>query len=277
MISEKILLSAVLGSPITHSKSPILHSYWLKKYSIKGYYIPVEVKAQHLNQVLRSMPRMGFVGANITIPHKETVMSLVDEISDRAATIGAANTLSFKANGVIFADNTDGEGFFENIRQSQPDWCARRGPALVLGAGGASRAVISALLHNSLSEIWVANRTKDRAQKLTTDFGARVTVINWNDIGKFIPLVSILVNATSLGMTGKPKLQIDLRGLSKETLVSDLVYSPLETDLLLLAKHKGCKTVDGLGMLINQAVPAFHRWFGKKPEVDKRIRDLLLL
>ena len=276
MIVERIPLAAVLGSPIAHSKSPILHSYWLKKYSIKGHYIPIDAEPQNLNHILRAMSKMGFVGANITIPHKETILSFADQISDRAAIIGAVNTISFQPDGKIFADNTDGEGFLENILQHQPNWDFKRGAAVVLGAGGASRAVISALLHNSTPEIWVANRNKARAEKLMSDFGARIRVIDWHSAGHFISKASILVNATSLGMVGKPKLQIDLKSLSKETLVADLVYTPLETDLLLIAQQKGCKTVNGLGMLIHQAIPGFSRWFGKKPEANNEIRDLLL-
>ena len=273
---ENIPLAAVLGSPISHSKSPILYSYWFKKYSIRGHYIPIDVDPSNLNQILRVMPKMGFVGANITIPHKETVLTIADQITDRAAVIGAANTLSFTKAGKIFADNTDGEGFIENLRQHYPSWNPKEGPAIVLGAGGASRAVVSALLQNSTPEIWIANRTRARAEKMTADFGARLRVIDWYAVGNFISEASTLVNATSLGMIGKPKLQIDLKALSKKTLVSDLVYAPLETDLLLFAKNKGCRTVNGIGMLIHQAMPGFSRWFGTKPAIDHEIKNLLL-
>ena len=273
---ENIPLAAVLGSPISHSKSPTLYNYWFKKYSIRGHYIPIDVDPSNLNQILRVMPKMGFVGANITIPHKEIVLTIADQITDRAALIGAANTLSFTKAGKIFADNTDGEGFIENLRQHYPSWNPKEGPAIVLGAGGASRAVVSALLQNSTPEIWIANRTRARAEKMTADFGARLRVIDWYAVSKFISEAATLVNATSLGMIGKPKLQIDLKALSKKTLVSDLVYAPLETDLLLFAKNKGCRTVNGIGMLIHQAMPGFSRWFGTKPAIDHAIKNLLL-
>ena len=273
---ENIPLAAVLGSPISHSKSPTLYNYWFKKYSIRGHYIPIDVDPSNLNQILRVMPKMGFVGANITIPHKEIVLTIADQITDRAAVIGAANTLSFTKAGKIFADNTDGEGFIENLRQHYPSWNPKEGPAIVLGAGGASRAVVSALLQNSTPEIWIANRTRARAEKMTADFGARLRVIDWYAVSKFISEAATLVNATSLGMIGKPKLQIDLKALSKKTLVSDLVYAPLETDLLLFAKNKGCRTVNGIGMLIHQAMPGFSRWFGTKPAIDHEIKNLLL-
>ena len=166
MKNEKIPLVAVLGSPISHSKSPMLHGFWLRKYGINGYYIPMDVNFADFNNVLQTLPKMGFVGANITIPHKENVLKVADKISDRAAMIGAANTLSFGFNGQIYADNTDGYGFIENIRQHQPGWRATEGPSLVLGAGGASRAVVYSLLENAASEIWITNRTRARAEKI---------------------------------------------------------------------------------------------------------------
>ena len=277
MTSEKIPLVAVLGSPISHSKSPMLHSYWLRKYEINGYYIPMDVNSTNLNNVLATLPKMGFVGANVTIPHKESVLKVADKISDRAAMIGAANTLSFGVNGQIYADNTDGYGFIENIRQHQPEWRATEGPSLVLGAGGASRAIVSSLLENAASEIWITNRTRARAEKISIDFGARVKVIDWFSVNKFLPDAAIVINATSLGMVGKPQLTIDLKPLSTNTLVTDLVYNPLKTHLLIQAEKKGCRTVDGIGMLIHQAVPGFTRWFNVQPTVDTDSRDILLL
>ena len=276
MKNEKIPLVAVLGSPISHSKSPMLHDYWLRKYRIKGHYIPMDVNSANLTDVLATLPKMGFVGANVTIPHKEKVLKLADQISDRAAMIGAANTLSFGVKGQIYADNTDGYGFIENIHQHQPEWRATEGPSLVLGAGGASRAVVSSLLENAVSEIWITNRTRARAEKISADFGARVKVIDWFSVNKFLPDAATVVNATSLGMVGKPELTIDLKPLSTNTLVTDLVYNPLKTHLLIQAEKKGCRTVDGIGMLIHQAVPGFARWFNKQPTVDTDLRDMLL-
>ncbi len=276
MINEQIPLAAVLGSPISHSKSPILHGYWLHKYKINGYYIPMDVNPTDLNRVLVTMPKMGFVGANVTIPHKENVLKIADKISDRAAMIGAANTLSFGANGRIYADNTDGYGFIENIRQHQPEWRATEGPSLVLGAGGASRAVVSSLLENLTPEIWITNRTRVRAEKIASDFGARVKVIDWFAVNKFLPDAATVINATSSGMVGKQELKIDLKPLSNKTLVTDLVYNPCKTQFLTQATEKGCRTVDGIGMLIHQAVPGFARWFNVQPTVDITLRDMLL-
>ncbi len=273
---KKISLVAVIGSPISHSKSPMLHGYWLRKYGIDGYYIPLDVRTADLKNVLAIMPKMGFVGTNVTIPHKENVLKIADKISDRAAIIGAANTLSFGSKGQIYADNTDGYGFIENIRQHQPEWCATGGPAIVLGAGGASRAVVSSLLENSAPEIWIANRTRARAEKIASDFGARVKTIDWFSVNNFLPNAETLINATSLGMFGKPELTIDLKPLSSKTLVVDLVYNPLKTHLLTQAAKKGCPIVDGIGMLIHQAVPGFSRWFNVQPTIDTALRNMLL-
>lgn len=276
MTQEKIPLVAVLGSPVAHSKSPLLHGFWLKQFGIQGHYVPIDVMAADLEQVLQTLPKMGFVGANVTLPHKEKILSIADQISDRAALIGAANTLVFQPDGKLYADNTDGYGFIENIRQHAPNWQAKDGPALVLGAGGAARAIVSALLEAGAPEVRISNRTRARADQIKSDFGGRVGVVDWVKAGAEIEYAHTLVNTTSLGMTGKSALTISLDKLNPETLVTDIVYSPLETELLRAARSKGCRVVDGLGMLIHQAVPGFQRWFGQKPVVDQAIRDILL-
>ena len=276
MTIEKIPLVAVLGSPVAHSKSPLLHGFWLKQFGISGHYIPIDVKATDLEQVLQTLPKMGFVGANVTLPHKEKILSIADQISDRAALIGAANTLVFQPDGKLYADNTDGYGFIENIRQHAPDWQAKDGPALVLGAGGAARAIVSALLEAGAPEVYISNRTRSRADQIKSDFGNRVNVVDWVKASTEIEHTHTLVNTTSLGMTGKPALNISLKGLRPETLVTDIVYTPLETEFLQAARSKGSTVVDGLGMLIHQAVPGFERWFGQKPVVDQEIRDILI-
>ena len=276
MTQEKIPLVAVLGSPVAHSKSPLLHGFWLKQFGIQGHYVPIDVMAADLEQVLQTLPKMGFVGANVTLPHKEKILSIADQISDRAALIGAANTLVFQPDGKLYADNTDGYGFIENIRQHAPDWQAKDGPALVLGAGGAARAIVSALLEAGTPEVRISNRTRARADQIKSDFGGRVGVVDWVKAGAEIEYAHTLVNTTSLGMTGKSALTVSLDKLNPETLVTDIVYSPLETELLKAARSKGCRVVDGLGMLIHQAVPGFQRWFGQKPVVDQAIRDILL-
>ena len=272
----RIRLAAVIGHPIAHSRSPALHGYWLKRYDIKGHYIPMDVAPQDLEHVLRSLPKMGFVGANVTIPHKEAILQIADIISDRAALIGAANTLIFRKDGKIHADNTDGSGFIANLRQNAPQWDPTLGPAAVLGAGGAARAVVAALIEVGVPEIRIVNRTRPRAEVLRADFGAKVVVYDWTQIGPMLEPCMTLVNTTSLGMTGKPDLQVNLERLSPQTLVTDLVYAPLKTQLLIEAEARGCPTVDGLGMLLHQAVPGFERWFGKRPEVDAATRAAVL-
>ena len=272
----RIPLAGVIGHPIAHSKSPQLHQHWLKTYGLPGFYIPMDVVSDDLENVLKTLPKMGFVGVNITVPHKEHVMQIADLITDRATLIGAANTLIFRKDGKIHADNTDGYGFIENLRQGAPNWDPKAGPAAVLGAGGAARAVVAALLDVGVPEILISNRTKVRAEKLQDDFGKRLTVIDWVQAGNMLEEASLVVNTTSLGMMGKPDLRVPLDGLQKSSVVTDLVYAPLKTRLLLEAEKVGCTTVDGLGMLLHQAVPAFERWFGQRPEVDSAARAAAL-
>jgi len=270
------LLAGVVGSPIAHSKSPVLHGHWLRQYAIRGYYIPIELTHENFEQAIRSLPMLGFRGVNVTIPFKEKVLTLADVITDRAALIGAANTITFMKGGKIRADNTDGYGFIENIRQNAPSWQASDGPAMVLGAGGASRAVISSLIAEGAPEILLANRTRNRAEMLAEHFGARVNVIDWQTAHHELQVAKTLVNTTSLGMTGQPNLNFPLDRLKSHTLVTDIVYTPLQTDLLAGAEKKGCMTVDGLGMLLHQAVPGFEAWFRKRPQVDDALRNAVL-
>tara|TARA_R110002074_G_scaffold254779_4_gene427179 strand:+ start:2404 stop:3240 length:837 start_codon:yes stop_codon:yes gene_type:complete len=272
----RIPLAGVIGSPIAHSKSPQLHRHWLKTYGIQGHYIPMDVAMDNLEQVLKTLPKMGFVGVNLTLPHKEKVMEIADLITDRATLIGAANTLIFRKDGKIHADNTDGYGFIENLKAGAPQWNPRSGPAAVFGAGGAARAVIASLLDAGVPEILLSNRTRVRADKLQKDFGSRVQVYDWVQAGNMIDDVALLVNTTSLGMIGKGELRVPLDGLRPNTVVTDLVYAPLKTKMLATAEEYGCVTVDGLGMLLHQAVPAFERWFGRRPEVDSATRAAAL-
>lgn len=276
MSGERIPLAGVIGSPIAHSRSPRLHGHWLKSYGLSGHYIPMDVPAAKLEDTLRLLPEIGFVGVNITIPHKERVMEIADMVSDRATLIGAANTLTFREGGKIYADNTDGYGFLENLKQGAPDWRATAGPAVVLGAGGASRAVITALLEAGVPEIYLSNRTRLRAEKLREDFGQRIHVIDWVHAGNVLEEANTVVNTSSLGMVGKPELRVPLDGLRAGTLVTDIVYTPLETRLLRIGRELGCTCVDGLGMLLHQAVPGFERWFGTRPVVDQATRDAVL-
>ncbi|MCD1617320.1 shikimate dehydrogenase [Salipiger marinus] len=276
MSMDKIPLAGVIGSPVAHSRSPRLHGHWLRKYGLPGHYIPMDVPADRLEETLRLLPQIGFVGVNITIPHKERVMEIADLVSDRATLIGAANTLIFRRDGKIHADNTDGFGFIENLRQSAPNWQPESGPAVVFGAGGAARAVVASLLEVGVPEIRLTNRTRLRAETLREDFGNRIKVVDWVQAGNAVEGAATVVNSTSLGMTGKVELRVPLDGLSRRALVTDLVYTPLQTRLLRVAAEMGCTCVDGLGMLLHQAVPGFERWFGQRPEVDEALRAVVL-
>lgn len=276
MSLPKIPLAGVIGSPIAHSRSPQLHSHWLKAYGIQGHYIPMDVGASDLENVIRTLPQMGFVGVNVTIPHKETVIKIADLVTDRAILIGAANTLIFRKDGKIHADNTDGYGFLENLKTGAPNWDPKSGPAAVLGAGGSARAVIASLLDAGLPEIMISNRTRVRAEKLKADFGNRLHIFDWVQAGNMLDDASLVVNTTSLGMVGKGEMRVPLDGLNPGAVVTDLVYTPLKTKLLETAETHGCVTVDGLGMLLHQAVPAFERWFGTRPEVDSATRAAAL-
>ena len=276
MSHDRIPLAGVIGSPVAHSKSPRLHTHWLKVHGLQGHYIPMDIVSDDLETALRTLPKLGFVGVNVTIPHKEAVMKIADIITDRAALIGAANTLIFRKDGKIHADNTDGYGFIENLRQNAPDWDPKAGPAAVLGAGGAARAVVASLLDVGVPEILISNRTRARAGALAQDFGARLTVVEWVQAGNMLEDASTIVNTTSLGMVGKPELRVPLDGLRAGQVVNDLVYAPLQTRLLREAQDMGCTVVDGLGMLLHQAVPAFERWFGVRPEVDAATRAAVL-
>ncbi len=271
-----IPVAAVLGHPINHSKSPKLHNYWLSLFNIDGYYIPLDIDPKNFEDSIRALSGLGFVGANVTIPYKEKILKIADKISDRAAIIGAANTLTFLPNGRIYADNTDGYGFLQNIKTKYKDWSASEGMSVVFGAGGASRAILGALLEDGSNEVILANRTRSRADQLRSDFGAKIKVVDWMKVQNYLGDASTVINATSLGMDGQAELPIPLSGLKKNTLVTDIVYTPLKTSFLEHAAKRGCRTVDGLGMLIHQAIPGFERWFGVKPDVSENLRELLI-
>ena len=269
-------LSGVIGHPAGHSRSPRLHRHWLRRHALPGHYVPLEVTPADLPSVLDAMPRMGFVGANVTIPHKERALELCDLVTDRAALIGAVNTLIFREDGRRHGDNTDGYGFLASLRQAVPDWQPGAGPAAIFGAGGAARAVIVALLDAGVPELRLANRTRPRAEALHREFGARLTVMDWSRPSEMLAGARTVVNTTSLGMEGQPPFPLSLSALEPEALVTDLVYTPLDTPLLQAARNRGCRTVDGLGMLLHQAVPGFERWFGRRPEVDDETRRAVL-
>ena len=272
----RIPLAGVIGHPIAHSRSPALHGYWLKRYGIRGHYIPMDIAQSDLREALTFLPRLGFVGLNVTIPHKETVLALADVVTDRAALIGAANTLIFRKDGKIHADNTDGAGFVANLRQNAPNWNSHSGPAVIFGAGGAARAVIAALIELGVPEIRIANRTRPRAEALRADFGGRLHVHDWVQAANMLQGAALVINATSLGMTGKQDFRVPLDALEKGAVVTDLVYTPLMTQFLIEAQDRGAQVVDGLGMLLHQAAPGFERWFNHRPEVDDATRAAVL-
>ena len=275
-MTAKIPLAGVIGSPVAHSLSPRLHGYWLRVNGLAGHYVPLDVTRDDLADLFRLLPRIGFVGANVTIPHKETVLEFAHTVTDRAALIGAANTLIFHEDGRIHADNTDGYGFMENLRQNAPGWSAAVGPAAVLGAGGAARAVVTSLIDAGAPEIRLANRTRDRAEALRSEFGPRIVVHDWVRASEMIAGAATVVNTTSLGMVGKPELKVSLAALDPAAVVNDLVYAPLRTPFLEAAAERGALTVDGLGMLLHQAAPGFERWFGLRPVVDAGLRHAVL-
>lgn len=265
-------LAGVIGWPAAHSRSPRLHGHWLRRHGIAGHYVPLQIAPDDLTQALATLPKLGFVGANVTIPHKETALALATRATPLAQRIGAANTLVFTPTG-FEADNTDAEGFARNILQQHPGWTPRC--VALIGAGGASRAVIVALLDLGVQEIRLTNRSADRALALEREFPA-VKAIDWQHRAALLRDCDTLINATSLGMTGAPPLDLDLSALPETALVNDLVYVPLETPLLAAARARGNPVVDGLGMLLHQAAPGFERWFGVTPQVDEALRAAVL-
>lgn len=276
MTDQIIPLAGVIGAPVAHSRSPQIHRHWLTTMGLRGHYVPMHVTTDNLEAVLRTLPKAGYVGVNITIPHKEKAMEIADLITDRAILIGAANTLIFRKDGKIHADNTDGYGFVKNLQSASCGWQPGAGPAAVLGAGGAARAVIAALLDAGVPEILLANRTRVRADALQQEFGKRIRVFDWVQAGNMLDHAYTVVNTTSLGMIGHQPLRVPLDGLQKGAVVTDLVYAPLKTKFLEVAEDMGCHTVDGLGMLLHQAVPGFERWFGARPTVDSATRAAAL-
>ena len=272
---SNFLLAGVIGYPLFHTKSPILHNYWLNKYQINGYYIPIEIEPKNLKKGIESLINLGFKGVNITIPHKINILSYADTITDRAAIIGAANTLLFNQDGKIRADNTDGFGFIKSIYDKFPKIKFKNEQAVVFGAGGASRSIIYSLLAEGITKVFLINRTKEKAISISEQLGARVKVLDWNTDIQIFKDVSIVVNTTSLGMKNNISFHHKIDCLKKEALFIDLIYNPLETDFLRMGKELGHKTLNGVGMLINQAIPGFEGWFGKKPEIDKNCENLI--
>jgi shikimate dehydrogenase len=264
--------ACVIGWPVEHSRSPLIHRYWLREYGIDGAYEKEAVEPKDLARFLSALKNLGYVGANVTLPHKEAALRLAAVADEAARAIGAANTLWLDEAGRLNASNTDAYGFMTNLNAEAPDWNERRRPVTVLGAGGASRAILHGLLAEGVRRILLANRTTGRAEALANAFGPAVTLVDWRERERALSGCGLLVNATSLGLTGKEPLDLDLASLPTDAVVADLVYSPLETGLLAAARERGNRTVDGLGMLLHQAVPGFARWFGVRPEVTPELR-----
>lgn len=275
-ITARTRLAGVIGWPIGHSKSPLIHNHWLDRYRIDAVYGAFSVPPGRMPDAVRGLAALGLAGANVTVPHKEAALQAADAPDALARRIGAANTLVVRDDGRIAATNTDAFGFLENLRQGAPGWSAAEGPALVVGAGGAARAVIVALLDAGVPRVLLTNRTHERAEALAAAFGPAVTVLPWASREPAVADVRTVVNTTTAGMHGHPPLELSLSRAGRATLVTDLVYVPLETPLLADARQRGLATVDGLGMLLHQARPAFEAWFGVLPEVDQALRELVL-
>ena len=267
MSDPKFVLTGVMGWPVAHTRSPAIHNHWIAQYSLKGAYVQLPVQPQNLEAAIRGLPALGFAGCNITVPHKVNAMQLMDTLHPAARRVAAINTVVVQADGSLLGMNNDGYGYIQSLRDAQPDWRGDAGPALVMGAGGAARAIVVALLDEGVPEVRLCNRTQEKAQALKDAFGDRVTVVPWADRNSAMAGVRLLVNTTTQGMHGQPALDVALDDLPAEALVSDAIYIPLETPLLAAARQRGHQTVNGLGMLLNQARPAFHAWFGVLPEL----------
>ncbi len=272
-------LAGIMGWPVAHSRSPLLHGFWLDQTGVEGAYLPLPVRPGDIEKALRALPVLGFRGCNLTIPHKLAVLEVADHIDPLARRIGAANTIVVAADGTLDASNTDAYGFRENLRETVPDWRPGAGAAVVLGAGGSARAIVAALADSGVSEIRLVNRTRSRAESLAGDLASaatRISVHGWREASVVQEGAGLLVNTTSLGMTGEPPLQLDLSPLPRSAPVADLVYVPLETDLLAAARRRGHPVVDGLGMLLHQGRPGFEAWFGAEVQVSRELRAAIV-
>jgi shikimate dehydrogenase len=265
--------ACVIGWPVAHSRSPLIHNYWIKELGLAAEYRREAVRPEEFSAFVRCLAERGYVGANVTVPHKEAALD-VAEPDVRARAVGAANTL-WLADGKLCATNTDVEGFLANLDATVAGWDRGLDTAVVLGAGGAARAVVFALAERGIAAIHVANRSFARAVTLCERFAERVSALHWHEVPAILPRAGLLVNATTLGMTGQPTLELDLGRLGASAVVCDLVYAPLDTALLQAARSRGLRTVDGLGMLLHQAVGGFARWFGVRPQVTEALRRLV--
>lgn len=272
---KKFILAGVMGWPVAHSRSPAIHNHWIRHYGLNGSYVLLPVQPELIGDAVRGLRALGFAGCNITIPHKVAAMPLVDRIEPLAQRIGAINTIVVEQDGTLAGYNTDAYGYIQSLLDAQPDWRADAGPITVLGAGGAARAILVALAERGAKEIRLCNRSPDKAQALAQEFGTPIRAVPWEQREEALDGAALLVNTTSLGMKGQAPLEISLARLPRQALVSDIIYVPLETPLLAVARQRGNATVNGLGMLLNQARPAFQHWFGVMPEVTPELRRLV--
>lgn len=276
MASDKpFILAGVMGWPVAHSRSPAIHNHWIRQYGLNGSYVLLPVQPERISDAVRGLRALGFAGCNITIPHKVAAMPLVDRIDPLAQRIGAINTVVVEQDGALAGYNTDAFGYIQSLLDAQPDWRADAGPITVLGAGGAARAILVALAERGAREIRLCNRSLDKAQALAAEFGAPIRAVPWEQRAEALEGCALLVNTTSLGMKGQDPLELALDRLPRHALVSDIIYVPLETPLLAAARARGNVGVDGLGMLLNQARPAFQHWFGVLPTLTPELRRMV--
>jgi len=275
-LSARARIAGVIGWPVAHSLSPRLHGWWLHHYGIDGAYVPLPVRSADLPAALAALAKVGFAGANVTVPHKEAAVASVDALTPAARRIGAVNTIVVDADGRLTGDSSDGFGFIENLRGALGDWRANRGPAVVIGAGGAARAIVAALSDAGAPEIRLINRTAARAERIAAELGGPLICLPWTARGEALAGAALLVNTTTQGMTGQSPLDLDLSVLPADAAVTDLVYVPLTTPLLAAAAARGNRVVDGLGMLLHQARIGFRAWFGVDPQVSAALRAFVL-
>ncbi len=274
--SSTFTLAGVMGWPISHSRSPVIHGHWIEQLGLRGAYVPLAVNPEHLPQALLGLSALGFAGCNLTLPHKVDALACIHQLDDVARQIGAVNTVVVNADGSLRGTNTDAFGYIQSLREAQPGWRADTGAAVVLGAGGAARAIVWALADAGAKDIRLLNRSKDKALALAAEFGAPVLALDWDQRHLALSDAALLVNTTTQGMQGQPVLDIDLSALPRHAVVSDIVYTPLHTDLLLRAQERGHPVVNGLGMLLHQARPGFQAWFGVMPEVTPALWQKVL-
>jgi len=275
-VSHTFVLAGVMGWPIAHSRSPVIHGHWIEQLGMRGAYVPLAVNPVNLPEALQGLSALGFAGCNLTLPHKVDALTCIAELDHVARQIGAVNTVVVQADGSLRGTNTDAFGYIQSLREAQPGWQADIGPAVVLGAGGAARAIVWALADAGVKEIRLFNRSPDKAHEMARQFGSPVKALAWEQRHDALADAGLLVNTTTQGMQGQAALDIDLSALPQTALVSDIVYTPLETDLLLRAKLRGNSVVNGLGMLLHQARPGFEAWFGVMPEVTPALWQKVL-